>query len=47
MWIDTLLEFYHEVGMDSFVFWPSGGSDEEQIRLFAEQVIPQVRAQIG
>ena len=45
-WVETLLSYYREVGMDSFVFWPSGGDAEQQVRLFAEEVAPAVRAQL-
>lgn len=33
--------------MDSFVFWLSGGDEERQIRLFAEDVVPALRAHIA
>jgi len=46
-WVETLLSYYHEVGMDTFVFWPSAGDEEQQIRLFAEEVVPTVRAQVA
>ena len=46
-WVETLLSHYHEVGMDTFVFWPSVGDEEQQIRLFAEEVVPAVRAQVA
>jgi hypothetical protein len=36
-----------QVGMDTFVFWPSAGDEEQQIRLFAEEVVPAVRAQVA
>jgi hypothetical protein len=45
--VETLLSYYHEVGMDTFVFWPSAGDEEQQIRLFAEEVVPAVRAQVA
>ena len=47
LWADTLTTFYREIGMDTFIFWPSGGDEERQIRLFAEEVVPAARAAIG
>jgi alkanesulfonate monooxygenase SsuD/methylene tetrahydromethanopterin reductase-like flavin-dependent oxidoreductase (luciferase family) len=42
-WIETLTRFADELGFDTFVLWP----DEdplEQLRRFAEQVVPALRA---
>jgi hypothetical protein len=33
--------------MDTFVFWPDEGQEESQLRLFAEQVVPKVRASLA
>nr|MDQ3822779.1 LLM class flavin-dependent oxidoreductase [Actinomycetota bacterium] len=41
-WIETLARFAHELGFDTFVFWP----DEEplhQLERFAEEVVPALR----
>lgn len=46
LWVETILSYYRKVGMDTFIFWPSGGDEEQQIRLFAEEVAPAVRAQL-
>jgi alkanesulfonate monooxygenase SsuD/methylene tetrahydromethanopterin reductase-like flavin-dependent oxidoreductase (luciferase family) len=46
-WVDTLARYYHEVGMDTFIFWPAGGDEEAQFRHFAEQVVPAAREAIG
>jgi alkanesulfonate monooxygenase SsuD/methylene tetrahydromethanopterin reductase-like flavin-dependent oxidoreductase (luciferase family) len=46
-WIDEITGYYHNVGMDSFIFWPAGGNEEEQIRHFAEEVAPGVRARVA
>ena len=35
-----------ELGMDTFNFWPVAGNELEQIRLFAQEVIPAAREQI-
>ncbi len=47
LWVDTLVSYYEEVGIDSFVFWPSGGDEKQQVRLFAEKVAPAVREQLA
>src|SRR5205814_340751 len=46
-WADALAGYYHEVGMDTFIFWPAGGDEEQQFRLFAEEVVPTARTAIG
>jgi alkanesulfonate monooxygenase SsuD/methylene tetrahydromethanopterin reductase-like flavin-dependent oxidoreductase (luciferase family) len=43
-WVDALARL-HEHGIDSFIFAPQEPS-EEQIRLFAEQVVARVRLQL-
>jgi alkanesulfonate monooxygenase SsuD/methylene tetrahydromethanopterin reductase-like flavin-dependent oxidoreductase (luciferase family) len=46
-WVDWLVSSYSELGIDTFVFWPSGdGQEEGQVRLFADRVVPKVRASI-
>jgi alkanesulfonate monooxygenase SsuD/methylene tetrahydromethanopterin reductase-like flavin-dependent oxidoreductase (luciferase family) len=45
-WIETLTSFARDLGFDTFVFWP----DEdplEQLRRFAEEVVPEVRAAVA
>lgn len=42
-WIEELIRLVEDYRMDSFIFGPKGWS-EEQMRLFAEEVVPQVRA---
>ena len=42
-WVDTLTALYAGSGMNAFVFWPTGDR-ERQSRIFAEQVVPAVRA---
>jgi hypothetical protein len=46
-WVDELTRFVTELGMDTFIFWPAGGNDERQIRAFATEVAPAVRAALG
>jgi alkanesulfonate monooxygenase SsuD/methylene tetrahydromethanopterin reductase-like flavin-dependent oxidoreductase (luciferase family) len=45
-WVETLVRFYTELGMDTFNFWPVAGNELEQIRLFAQEVVPAAREQI-
>ncbi len=45
-WVETLVRYYTELGMDAFNFWPVAGNEQEQIRLFAEEVVPAARKQI-
>lgn len=45
-WVDTLSGLYADHHMNTFVFWPSGDR-ERQSRLFAEQVVPAVRAAVA
>jgi hypothetical protein len=39
---DALTTLYGDIGMNTFVFWPSGDR-ERQSRIFAEEVVPAVR----
>ena len=43
-WVDWLVSSYKDQGLDTFIFWPSlEGEEENQVRIFAEQVVPKVR----
>jgi alkanesulfonate monooxygenase SsuD/methylene tetrahydromethanopterin reductase-like flavin-dependent oxidoreductase (luciferase family) len=43
-WVETLTKYSRDLGMDTFIFWPAVRGDEaEQIRRFAEQVVPVVQ----
>lgn len=42
-WVETLTTLHLEHRMNTFVFWP-GGDRERQSRIFAEEVVPAVRA---
>lgn len=45
-WIDTLIEWATNPGIDSFVFWPT--ADElTQVERFATEVVPAVRDALG
>ena len=41
-WVDELLRYYHELKMDTFFFWPVMGEEENQSRIFAEEVVPAI-----
>mgnify|MGYP001200972133 CR=1 FL=1 len=45
-WVETLTELYREHHMNTFVYWP-GGDRERQSRIFAEEVVPAVRQELG
>lgn len=42
-WVDTLVRYQGELGMDSFIYWPVAGDERAQLRLWAEEVVPAVR----
>ena len=44
-WVDVISHYYRDLHMDTFIFWPIGG-EEAQVRHFAEEVVPAVRAAI-
>jgi alkanesulfonate monooxygenase SsuD/methylene tetrahydromethanopterin reductase-like flavin-dependent oxidoreductase (luciferase family) len=46
LWIETLTQWASDLGLDTFVFWPRDAS-EQQVRLFAEQVVPGVLEEIN
>jgi hypothetical protein len=41
-WVETLSGFAHDLGFDTFVFWPSG-DQLEQVERFAREVAPALR----
>ena len=45
-WVDVITRYYHELHMDTFIFWPIGDA-ENQVRLFAEEVVPGIRAAVS
>ena len=45
-WVDELARYYAELRMDTFIFWPVGGDEEGQTRLFAEEVVPMVHERL-
>ncbi len=47
-WVDRIVSSYSDLGVDTFVFWPSAqGQEENQLRLFAERVVPKVQASLA
>jgi alkanesulfonate monooxygenase SsuD/methylene tetrahydromethanopterin reductase-like flavin-dependent oxidoreductase (luciferase family) len=45
-WVDRLAGWATDLGIDTFIFWPEGNS-VRQVEVFAEQVAPAVRAEVG
>ena len=46
-WVDWMVSSYKDLGVDTFVFWPAAeGQEESQLRLFAERIVPKVRASL-
>lgn len=45
-WIELLVRLYREHGMDSFVFWPSGVKQLEQVKIFAGEAVPATRHEL-
>jgi alkanesulfonate monooxygenase SsuD/methylene tetrahydromethanopterin reductase-like flavin-dependent oxidoreductase (luciferase family) len=46
-WVDWLVSSYNELEQDTFIFWPAAeGQEENQVRLFAEQIVPKVRSSL-
>jgi hypothetical protein len=48
-WANKLTSYYQDLGLNSFVFWPETepAEEENQMRLFAERVIPAVGEKIS
>ena len=43
-WVDWLVSSYQKLELDTFIFWPSvEGEEENQVRIFAGQVVPKVK----
>ncbi len=47
LWTETLISYYRDLRLDTFIFWPAGGQHERQIRAFAEEIAPSVRQAVG
>jgi alkanesulfonate monooxygenase SsuD/methylene tetrahydromethanopterin reductase-like flavin-dependent oxidoreductase (luciferase family) len=46
LWVEELTRFALELGMDTFIHWPSGDR-EHQVELFASEVAPAVREAVA
>jgi alkanesulfonate monooxygenase SsuD/methylene tetrahydromethanopterin reductase-like flavin-dependent oxidoreductase (luciferase family) len=47
-WTNWIVSSFRDSETDTFVFWPSGdGQEEDQVRLFADKVVPEVRASLA
>jgi alkanesulfonate monooxygenase SsuD/methylene tetrahydromethanopterin reductase-like flavin-dependent oxidoreductase (luciferase family) len=46
-WVDYLVHLYRDLRMDTFVFWPLGERQIEQIEVFAREVVPAARRELG
>ena len=48
-WVEQLSRLVLDLGMDTFVFWPPGGQEEQtrQVRSFAGEVVPAVREAVA
>lgn len=47
LWVDQLVSLAVEQRVGAFVFGPGGGDLHGQVRRFAEEVVPEVRRQLG
>jgi alkanesulfonate monooxygenase SsuD/methylene tetrahydromethanopterin reductase-like flavin-dependent oxidoreductase (luciferase family) len=45
-WVEQLTRFALELGMDTFIYWPSEDR-ERQVELFASEVVPAVREAVA
>ncbi|HTI15823.1 MAG TPA: LLM class flavin-dependent oxidoreductase [Dictyobacter sp.] len=46
-WVDTIVRYYNEMNLDTFLFWPVSRDEEVQIRRFVEEVVPAVKAALA
>ncbi len=45
-WVEQLVHLYRDCRMDTFVFWPLGEKQIEQLEVFAEEIVPAVRREL-
>jgi alkanesulfonate monooxygenase SsuD/methylene tetrahydromethanopterin reductase-like flavin-dependent oxidoreductase (luciferase family) len=45
-WVEALTSFAVQLGMDTFIYWPSG-ERERQVELFAGEIVPAVREAVA
>lgn len=46
-WVEELVRLYHDYRQDTFIFWPTAGSQLLQLETFAREVVPAVKEQLG
>ncbi|MGH2703370.1 MAG: LLM class flavin-dependent oxidoreductase [Actinomycetota bacterium] len=46
-WVERLTGLVHDTGMDTFLFWPTGGDIISQLERFAHEVAPAVREAVA
>lgn len=46
-WVEHLTHLYRNLRMDTFVFWPLGEQQIDQLELFAAEVVPAVRRELA
>jgi alkanesulfonate monooxygenase SsuD/methylene tetrahydromethanopterin reductase-like flavin-dependent oxidoreductase (luciferase family) len=46
-WVEYLVKLYRDQRMDTFVFWPLGEQQIEQLEIFATEVVPAVHRELG
>jgi hypothetical protein len=46
-WIDQLTDLYVSYRQDTFIFWPVGDHPLEQLRAFADEIAPAVKANVS
>jgi hypothetical protein len=44
--VDTLLHFHRRYRHDTFIFWPVAEDGETQVKIFLNEIVPEVREQI-
>jgi hypothetical protein len=47
LWIETLTSFVLDIGMDTFLFWPTTDDRLSQFELFGHEVAPAVREAVA
>src|SRR5207245_6212408 len=46
-WVDWLVSSYRDLGLDTFIFWPSAeGEEEGRCRIFGDPVVRRAKASI-
>ncbi|MBL1171464.1 MAG: hypothetical protein D8M55_03345 [Chloroflexi bacterium] len=45
-WVETLVRYHLEYRHDTLIFWLVAGDEEAQIKVFLNEIMPEVRKQI-